>query len=70
MIKGILFKYYSLINNKIAYNNINTRTLEYRNKVNKEILEEGYELREKILQLADEFSARFELNKLHRRQKF
>ena len=32
-----------------AYNNINIRTLEYRNKVNKGISEEDYKLREKIL---------------------
>ena len=53
-----------------AYNNINIRTLEYQNKVNKRISEEDYELREKILKLADEFSTSFELNEIHRRQNF
>ena len=51
-----------------AHNNINIRTLEYRNKENKGILEEGNELRERILQLADEFTVCFESNEFRERQ--
>ena len=41
-LKGWLFKYYSKTNNLEAYHNINCRTLEYKAKINKGILEEGY----------------------------
>ena len=47
IIKGILFKYYTLINNKQAYDNINKRSKEYLQRINAEISEEGYILRKR-----------------------
>ena len=55
---------YSKSDNIEAYNNINKRTIAYRNKINKGISEEGYVLRERMLQLEDEFSVRYESNRL------
>ena len=53
---------YSKLGDIEAYNNINIQTLWYQNKVSKEISEKGYEMREKILQLIDEFSTQFKSN--------
>ena len=47
VLKGILFKYYSSIGNLSAYNNVNDRSKRYLEKVNKAVLEEGYDIREK-----------------------
>jgi hypothetical protein len=38
--------------------------LEYRNKINNRISEEGYILHERMLQLEDEFSSKYKENKL------
>ena len=54
-IKGILFKVYSTINNKEAYNKINCWSLQYKTKLNKGILEEGYIIQEKIIELQDKY---------------
>ena len=48
-LKGWLFDFYSSQGNLEAYNKINERTLEYKNKISKGISEEGYILRERIL---------------------
>ena len=40
-----------------AYTKLNQRTLEYVNKINRSILEEGYILHEKVLELQDRFLA-------------
>ena len=55
MIKGLLFEYYSLTNNKVAYNNINARSLRYKDRLNDSILEEGYIIREKLIELQDKY---------------
>ena len=52
-IKGILFEYYTLINNKQAYNNINKRSKEYLQRINAGISEEGYILCERRLVLEE-----------------
>ena len=62
-LKGWLFKFYSKQGNLEAYNNINKRTLEYRDKINKGISEEGYILRKRVLQLEDKFSANYKENR-------
>ena len=54
-IKGILFKVYSTINNKEAYNKINCRLLQYKVKLNKSISEEGYVIWERIIELQDKY---------------
>ena len=48
-LKGWLFEIYSRLGNIEAYNNINTRTITYRNKINKGISKKGYVLRERML---------------------
>jgi hypothetical protein len=63
-LKGWLFKFYSKQGDIEAYNNTNKRTLEYKNKINNGISEEGYILHKRILQLEDEFSSRYEENRL------
>ena len=63
-LKGLLFEFYSKQGDLEAYNNINKRTLEYRNKINNGISEEGYILCERMLQLEDEFSSKYKENKL------
>ena len=63
-LKGWLFEFYSKQGDLEAYNNINKRTLEYRNKINNRISEEGYILYKRILQLEDEFSSKYEENRL------
>ena len=66
-LKGKLFEIYSRSGNIEAYNNINTRTIAYRNKIIKGISKEEYILRERMLQLKDEFKACYKLNKLETR---
>ena len=58
--KGWSFAHYAQMNDRAAYDNINKRTLEHRDKINKGISEEGYIMRENLLQLEDEFSAKYE----------
>ena len=58
-LKGWLFDFYSSQGNLEAYNKINERILEYKNKISKGISEEGYILRERILQLEDKFSTNY-----------
>ena len=53
-LKGWLFEYYSKTNNLEAYHNINYRTLEYKAKINKGVLEEGYIMCKQILTLQEE----------------
>ena len=48
-LKGWLFDFYSSQGNLEAYNKINERILEYKNKTSKGTSEEGYILRERIL---------------------
>ena len=55
MIKGILFEYYSLINNKVAYNNINARSLQYKDRINDSVLKEGYIIYERLIELQDKY---------------
>ena len=54
-IKGILFKVYSTINNKEAYNKSNCQSLQYKVKLNKGISEEGYVIWERIIELQDKY---------------
>ena len=63
-VKGWLFEFYSKQGNIEAYNNINKRTLEYKNKIDNGISEEGYILRKRMLQLEDEFSSKYKENRL------
>ena len=55
-ITGILFKYYTLINNKQAYNNINKWSNEYLQWINIGISEEGYILCKRRLVLEERFA--------------
>ena len=48
-LKRWLFEIYSRSGNIKAYNNINIRTVAYKNKINKGIYKERYILRERIL---------------------
>ena len=41
--------------NMSAYKKLNQRTLEYVNKINRGILEEGYILHKRVLELQDKF---------------
>ena len=66
-LKGWLFEIYSKLSNIEACNNINKRTITYRNKINKGISKEGYVLRERMLQLEDKFSICYESNRLETR---
>ena len=63
-LKGWLFEFYSKQGNIEVYNNINKRTLEYRNKINNRISEEGYILHKRMLQLEDKFSLKYKKNRL------
>ena len=54
-IKSILFEYCTIIENKEAYKKINMQSKEYLQKINLGILEEGYVLCERMLELIDEF---------------
>ena len=56
-IKGILFKYYSITNNKEAYQNINNRSIWYKAKINNGILEEEYIMQEKQLVLLERYQS-------------
>ena len=53
-LKGWLFEVYSRSSNIEAYNNINKHTMSYRDKVSQGISEEGYELRDRGLQLEED----------------
>ena len=55
-IKEILFKYYTLINNKKAYDNINKQSKKYLQKINTGISEEAYIMRERRLVLEERFA--------------
>ena len=52
-IKGILFEIYSIDGNEEARININRRSLAYRNKIVKAISEEGYNIRQQLLDNRD-----------------
>ena len=52
-IKEILFEYYTLINDKKAYDNINKRSKEYLQQINIRISEECYISRERRLVLEE-----------------
>ena len=45
------------MSNISAYTKLNQRTLEYVNKINRGILEEGYILCERVMELQDRFLA-------------
>ena len=49
-LKGILFMYYSNIGDKQAYLAVNKRSRRYVQKLNKGISEEGYTIREHLLE--------------------
>ena len=55
MIKGILFKYYSLANNKVTYNKINARSIRYKDRLNDSISEEDYIIYERLIELQDKY---------------
>ena len=55
IIKGILFKFYILINDKQAYNNINKWSKEYLQKINAGISKEGYIMHKRWLVLEEWF---------------
>ena len=54
-IKDILYEIYLISSNNEVLKRLNIRSLEFRNKINAEITEEGYILREKQLELQDRF---------------
>ena len=58
--KGILFEVYLTVGNKEAYERVNKRSLQYKNKINTSISEEGYIIRENTLVLADRLQERYE----------
>ena len=60
-LKGWLFEVYLRSGNMEVYNNINKCTMSYRDKVSQGISEEGYELREKVLQLEEDIRIRYTL---------
>ena len=47
------------MNNKLAYNRINERAIEYKEKVNRGILEEEYVLRENVLRLEEDIRLKY-----------
>ena len=49
-LKGILFMYYSIIGDKQAYLAVNERSRRYVQKLNEGISEEGYTIREQLLE--------------------
>ena len=57
--KGILFKVYSTVGDKEVYERVNKRSLQYKNKVNTSISEEGYVIQENTLVLADQLQERY-----------
>ena len=61
-LKGQLFEYYSKTNNLDVYHNINYRTLKYKAKINKKILEEGYIIYKRILTLQEEVQHEWDHN--------
>ena len=48
--KSILFEYYTTINNKVAYVNINKYSKEHVQKISNKISEEGHIIQKKILE--------------------
>ena len=50
LMKGMLYKWYTITDNKEAYDNISKRSREYLLKSNSGISEEGFELQEHTLE--------------------
>ena len=63
VLKEILFKYYSSIGNLQAHYYINNRSKEYQDKINQQLIEEGYMIREEILETIDTFSSNRDLDR-------
>ena len=55
IIKGQLFTYYAVTNNKQAYKNINNHSKAFKDKINHYITEEGYILHKNKLQIMEEY---------------
>jgi len=49
-IKGILFEYYESMNNYLSYNNINEYSIRYKSRINQNLTEEEYVIREGIFE--------------------
>ena len=54
-LKGWLFHIYTNQSMMNEYHNINERSRQYKNKINQYISEEGYILRERVLEMEDRF---------------
>ena len=58
-LKGWLFSYHTNNNNVKVYERINQRSLDFRNKITKQITDEGIELQEQILEQFEKFKNRY-----------
>ena len=63
-LKGWLFEVCLRSGNVKAYNNMNKCTMSYRDKVSQGISKEGYELKERVLQLEEDIKIQHTLRNL------